>query len=233
MNSYELKVIATIHTEFPAKFGLPRQSNLIPELCGTIIFEPDFRDKDAVRGLEDFSHLWLIWGFSGGFSSCHNSEQWSPTVRPPRLGGNTRVGVFATRSPNRPNPIGLSVVKLLEIRPQTANGPQLYVSGIDMMDGTPIFDIKPYLPHIESISGAKGGFAVRESGSKLNVIIPKNLEDIFPSDFISKVSSLLSEDPRPSYQHDPSRIYGFVYDHHEIKFSVDRDTAIVCSISPV
>ena len=227
----ELKIIARIRTDFPTKFGLPRQSGLAEELCGTIVFEKEFRTPDALRGLEDFSHIWLIWGFSEGFVSASDRDgTWSPTVRPPRLGGNRRMGIFATRSPNRPNPIALSCVKIESIEKTDRDGHVIHVSGIDMMDGTPIYDIKPYLPHTESIPDAKGGFAIPASEHSLQVECDEEILDIIPSEKRDALIAVLSEDPRPSYQNDPEREYGFPFAGFEVKFKVDGNTLKITEI---
>ena len=216
--------IAHIHTDFPEKFGLPRQSMLVPSLCGRIVFEPEYRSPDALRGLDGYSHLWLIWGFSDGFaSSSDGSRPFSPTVRPPRLGGNTRVGVFATRSPNRPNPLALSCVKI-----ESVDGCEITVSGIDMADGTPIYDIKPYLPHVDAIPDAKGGFAAEVSGARLSVVFSGGVKEKIPPGKLDALIGALSEDPRPQYQND-SRIYGMSFAGLEIGFSVDGGTLTVVS----
>lgn len=218
--------IATIRTGFPTKFGVPRQSGLIPELKGVIVFEPQFRNADALRGLEGFSHIWLIWEFSEAVR-----ENWSPTVRPPRLGGNTRLGVFATRSPFRPNPIGLSCVKLDSIELNTPDGPVLHVSGPDLMDGTPIYDIKPYIPYTDCISDATSGFTDTVAMHKLNVVIPQQLEAKTKPETLGALRAILAEDPRPRYQDDPDREYGFDFDGYSVKFRVsDADTLIVTDI---
>ena len=188
-------VIARIRTDFPTKFGIPRQSGLVKELQGTIIFEPEYRNPEAVRGLEDFSHVWLIWEFSES-----KRDGWSPTVRPPKLGGNIRKGVFATRSPFRPNPIGLSAVKLEKVDIHPELGPVLHVSGADLMDGTPIYDIKPYIPYADCIPDAKGGFTRETDNSLLEVIFPENLLEIIPFEKQKAVMQILAFDPRPSYQ---------------------------------
>ncbi len=219
--AYEMRPIATIHTDFPTKFGIPRQGGLIEELHSTIVFEPEFRNPDALRGLEEFSHLWLIWQFSDALR-----DTWSPTVRPPRLGGNVKKGVFATRSPFRPNPIGLSVVKFDGME-QTSKGIILHISGADLMDGTPIYDIKPYLPHIDAIPDASGGFAKEVNSYELQVIFPDALLQKLPADKREAAIAVLKQDPRPSYQNDPTRIYGFPFAGHEIKFMVDGDTLTV------
>ena len=218
--------IATIHTGFSTKFGVPRQSGLVPELKGTIVFEPRFRNADALRGLEGFSHIWLIWEFSEAVR-----EDWSPTVRPPRLGGNTRLGVFATRSPFRPNPIGLSCVKLESIELNGPNGPVLHVSGADLMDGTPIYDIKPYIPYTDCQPDATAGFTDSVSMHRLDVIIPHDLEAKTKPGTLNALRGILAEDPRPRYQDDPDREYGFDFDGYSIKFKVpDADTLTVTDI---
>lgn len=222
-NQYALKTIARIHNDFPTKFGLPRQSGLIDTLRSEIIFEPAYRTPDALRGLEGYSHLWLIWGFSE-----FARENWSPTVRPPRLGGNTRMGVFATRSPNRPNPIGLSCVKLLEIAASTSNGLTLLVSGADLMDGTPIFDIKPYLPYADSHPDAVGGFTDAQRFAPLEVVFPPQWLALIPSERRETLMAVLADDPRPAYQDDPARVYGFFYAGYDVRFTVaDRLLTVV------
>ena len=228
----ELKIIARIRTDFPEKFGLPRQSGIVPELCGIVVFEPEYRNPDALRGLEGYSHLWLLWGFSEGFASesQRTEKNWSPTVRPPRLGGNVRMGVFATRSPNRPNPVGLSCVKLDGIETDPKDGPVLRVSGIDMMDGTPIYDIKPYLPHVDSHPDARGGFAGEVTGARLSVKVPDELLPTLPEDKREPLIALLREDPRPSYQRDEERVYGFPYAGFEVSFRVAGDVLTVCGV---
>ncbi len=223
----ELEIIAKIHTDFPTKFALPRQSMLNKNLMGEIELLGKYRNPDALRGLEGYSHLWLIWGFSEKFASREKSGgDWNPTVRPPRLGGNTRVGVFATRSPNRPNPIGLSVVKIESI---DFDNVRITVSGIDMTDGTPIYDIKPYLPHVDSVSTAKGGFAVDVKDASLSVEIPDELKNRLEPYKLAGLVECLREDPRPSYQHD-SREYGFPYAGHEVRFVVEGDRLTVTGI---
>lgn len=207
--------IAKIRTGFSAKFGIPRQSGLVPELKGIIVFEPEFCNADALRGLEGFSHIWLIWEFSEAVR-----EQWSPTVRPPRLGGNTRLGVFATRSPFRPNPIGLSCVKLDSIELNTSEGPIIHVSGVDLMDGTPIYDIKPYIPYTDCITDATAGFTDSISMHKLDVTIPEHLETKTNPETLNALRGVLAEDPRPRYQHDPDREYGFDFNGYSVKFKV-------------
>ena len=220
-----LKVIAHIHTAFPTKFGIPRQSGLVEELRGEIIFTSEYRNPDALRGLEDFSHIWLVWQFSGAVR-----ESWSPTVRPPRLGGNTRVGVFATRSPFRPNPLGLSSVKLEAIDQRPDVGPVLIVRGADLMDGTPIYDIKPYLPYVDSHPEAKGGFAEEKKDYKLDVNFPEMYLEQIPAEKRAALIQILEQDPRPSYQKDPVRIYGMSYAGMEIHFRVDKETLYVTEV---
>lgn len=221
-----MEIIARIHSDFSSKFGIPRQSGLIPSLKATIVFEPKFRNPDALRGLEDFSHIWLLWEFSESVRST-----WSPTVRPPRLGGNKRMGVFATRSPFRPNPIGLSCVKLDSIVWQGENAPVLCVSGADLLDGTPIYDIKPYLPFTDSQPEATGGFTDEVSRRQLKVICSQELKQSIPEKHRQAVIEILSQDPRPSYQHNPERIYGMEYADMEIRFTVDDDTLTVKEIT--
>lgn len=222
---YPMKIIAHIHTDFTDKFGIPRQSGLVPELQGVIRFEPEYRSVDAVRGLEGFSHLWLIWQFSKAVRA-----DWSPTVRPPRLGGNTRVGVFATRSPYRPNPIGLSCVQLTRVDLTAPDGPLIYVSGGDLLDGTPIFDIKPYLAYADSHPAAVGGFTQSGKDFQLEVDFPAELLEKVSEDKKSALIGVLSQDPRPSYQDDPDRIYGMDFAEYNIKFRVHDGTLSVLSL---
>ena len=222
----KIQPIATIRTGFPTKFGIPRQSGLVPELKGTVVFNPEYRNPDALRGLEGFSHIWLIWEFSEAVR-----EDWSPTVRPPRLGGNARLGVFATRSPFRPNPIGLSCVKLDSIELSTPNGPVLHVSGADLMDGTPIYDIKPYIPYTDCVPDATAGFTGSVSMHRLNVIIPEQLQAKIKPGTLAALRGILAQDPRPRYQDDPNREYGLVFEGYTIKFTVpDADTLTVTDI---
>lgn len=220
----ELKVIARIETDFKTKFGIPRQSGLV-DLEGLIIFEPEYRNEAALRGIEDFSHLWLIWSFSKA-----EREGWSPTVRPPRLGGNKRLGVFATRSPFRPNPIGLSSVRLLGTV-KTEKGLALRVSGADLLNGTPIYDIKPYLPYTDSHPNAVGGFADERLNDALEVDFPSELLTQIPENKRSALSELLSEDPRPHYISDDKRIYGFEFAELEIKFKVKNNILTVVEVT--
>lgn len=225
MKDCEMKIIAKVYTDFPEKFGIPRQSGLVKTLKGRIVFEPPYRDYRAVKELSEYSHIWLIWLFS----RCER-EGWSATVRPPRLGGNKRVGVFATRSPYRPNPIGLSAVKLDRVISDESLGPVLEVSGIDMADGTPILDIKPYLSFADSYPDAVCGFADRLYGQSLNVVIPDELLSSIPADLTDTLKDLLAEDPRPRYQNDPERVYGFTFNKYEVKFKVEGDVLTVISV---
>lgn len=209
--------IAHIHNDLATKFGAPRQSGLIPQLEATIVFEPAFRNAEALRGLEGFSHIWLLWDFS----EAHLTE-WLPTVRPPRLGGNKRMGVFATRSPFRPNPIGLSSVRLTGIEHSTLEGPVLHIEGADLMNGTPILDIKPYLPFTDCHPEATAGFAMEAAKQPaLEVVIPPAVETLFTPRQAEALREMLASDPRPHYQNDSSRIYNMVYAGHEVRFRVD------------
>ena len=221
-----MKIIAHIENDFSTKFGIPRQSGLVNSLRSRIVFAPEYRNPDAFRGLEDFSHVWLIWEFSQAVR-----QKWSPTVRPPRLGGNTRMGVFATRSPFRPNPVGLSAVQLEEVVLHGADAPYLVVSGADLMNGTPIYDIKPYLPHIDSHPDARGGFAVPAAEHRLKVVFPEQWLEKVPEQLRDGLTEVLAQDPRPSYQHDPELIYGFGFARLEVKFTVDGDVLTVCGVT--
>ena len=222
-----MKIIARIETEFGSKFGVPRQSGLIDELRGRIVFEPEYRVPEALRGIEGFSHIWLIWSFSQA-----QRDSWSPTVRPPRLGGNTRMGVFATRSPFRPNAIGLSSVRLIGVDYDCPDAPVLIVAGADLMDGTPIYDIKPYLPYTDSHPDATGGFtdAHPQEREMLDVVIPDHLATRLDDRSLAALRSTLARDPRPRYQDDGLRIYGMSFARHEIKFTVSDHTATVVEI---
>ncbi len=222
MNTAEIKIIARIRTDFPEKFGVPRQSGLIPELQGKIVFEPEFRSADAVRGIEEYSHLWLIWQFSKAVR-----EDWSPTVRPPRLGGNARIGVFASRAPFRPNALGLSSVKLEKVELDPVLGPVLHVSGVDMVDGTPIFDIKPYLCYADSHPEATGGLKGIGKGDPLEVECPAELLAQVPEDRREGLLAVLANDPRPRYQNDSERVYGLSFGGVNVRFRVDGQRAIV------
>ena len=217
--------IAYIKSDFPEKFGIPRQSGLVEELTATVVFQPPYRVPDALRGLEGFSHLWLIWEFSQA-----RRESWSPTVRPPRLGGNKRLGVFATRSPFRPNPLGLSCVRLLEIRQDREQGTVLVVSGADLLDGTPIYDIKPYLPYADCKPEAVGGFAARPKGADLAVDCSPALLDRVPEDKRAALLAVLAQDPRPQYQDDPERVYGMAFAGLEVKLRVAGERLTVTEI---
>ena len=224
---FTMQPVARIRSEFAEKFGVPRQSGLVEELEAEIVFEPAYRNPDALRGLEEFSHVWLIWVFDRAVR-----ETWSPTVRPPRLGGNARMGVFATRSPFRPNPIALSCVKLAGIR-QTAAGPVIRVLGADLVDGTPILDIKPYIPYADSHPDAMGGFASVPAGETLEVVIPPELLAQIPEAHREALRGVLAQDPRPHYQKDPERIYGFPFAGMEVRFSVDGTRLTVRDIQRI
>lgn len=219
-----LRPIAHIHTQFPEKFGIPRQSGLVEDLRARVVFEREYRIREAFRGLEDFSHLWLLWQFT-------ESRGWSPTVRPPRLGGNQRMGVFATRSPFRPNPIGLSCVKLEGVDYDAPDGPALLVRGADLLDGTPILDVKPYVPLADCRTDAKGSFSDDHREDRLSVDIPPALLEKVAQDLRPALLGVLSQDPRPSYQKDPERVYGMAFAEMEIKFTVDGDTLHVIEIA--
>ncbi len=225
MKNNPFKYIAKIHTDFPEKFGLPRQSGLIKELKGEIVFEEEFRHPSALKGLEGFSHIWLLWDFS-----CSHKEKWSPTVRPPRLGGNKRLGVFATRSPFRPNPIGLSCVKLEEIRETKDKGTVLIVSGVDLMDGTPILDIKPYLPFADCIPSATGGFAQEVFGDKLTVEISPEDQKKLSENQKAALISVLANDPRPAYKEDGEKIYAFDFAGFTVQFKVENKKATILNL---
>ena len=221
-----MKIIGHIRTDFPEKFGLPRQSGLVPGLRGRIVFLPEYRVPAALRGIEGFSHIWLLWEFSDAVRST-----WSPTVRPPRLGGNTRMGVFATRSPFRPNPIGLSCVRLDAVEYGAPDGPALCVSGVDMRDNTPLYDIKPYLPAADCHPEASGGFAVAAALHTLSVELPEELAAKLSPEEAKALCALLAEDPRPGYSNDPERIYGFSFAGHAIRFTVNGETLTVRSVT--
>ena len=223
-----LQVIARIRSDFPTKFGIPRQSGIVSQLRASVVFEPAFRNPDALRGLEDFSHIWLIWEFSESVRT-----QWSPTVRPPRLGGNARMGVFATRSPFRPNPLGLSCVRLETICQDPDLGHILIVSGADLMDGTPIFDIKPYIPYADCHPEASGGFASVPAGACLTVDCPPGLLEVVPAASREALLGVLAQDPRPAYQHKPGRIYGLYFAGCNVRFTVDEDRLTVTEIRPL
>ena len=220
-----MKIIARIHCDFKEKFGIPRQSGLVPQTRAKIVFEPEYRNADALRGIETYSHLWLIWAFSKA-----ERDSWSPTVRPPRLGGNTRLGVFATRSPFRPNAIGLSSVTLEEVILHSPDGPVLIVGGADLLDGTPIYDIKPYLPYVDSHPDARGGVTERTADYALEVVFPDDLLARIDWDKREALCGVLAGDPRPSYQNDPSRVYGVRYAQYNVKFTVDEGTLTVVDV---
>ena len=220
-----MKPVARIRSDFPTKFGIPRQAGLVEALTATVVFEPEFRDPEALRGIEDFSHLWLIWEFSAA-----KRDSWSPTVRPPRLGGNTRVGVFATRSPFRPNSIGLSCVRLLGVEHTHDAGTVLHVAGADLMDGTPIFDIKPYIPYADCHPDATEGFTAPGQDYLLEVDIPQRLLARIPEDRREALKGVLAQDPRPSYQRDPERVYGFGFAGLEVRFTVRDGVLLVQDI---
>ena len=223
-----IQVIARMHSDFATKFGIPRQSGLVEELKSTIVFEPEFRNADALRGIEDFSHLWIIWQFSEAVR-----QGWSPTVRPPRLGGNTRMGVFATRSPFRPNNLGLSCVKLLGVEQTKEFGTVLHVGGADLMDGTPIFDIKPYIPYADCQPEATGGFTDTAGDFLLQVDFPAQLLRILPESKREAAIQVLSHDPRPSYQRKPDRVYGLTFAGYDLRFRVQEDVLTVVEVTPV
>lgn len=223
-----LKIIAKISSDFPTKFGIPRQSGLVDSLKSTIVFEPEYRNPHALRGLEGYSHIWLIWQFSQTAR-----EDWRPTVRPPRLGGNTKMGVFASRAPFRPNPIGLSSVKLDKIQLESPHGPLLFVSGADLMHGTPIYDIKPYLPYVDCHPDAAGGFALQSKEGALAVDFPVQLRRLMPKERIDSLLDLLAQDPRPAYQNAPLRIYGFEFAGFEVRFTVDKNILTVKELIPL
>ena len=223
-----IRPIAHIHTDFKEKFGIPRQSGRVPSLIGRIVFLPEFRNPDALRGIEGFSHLWLIFDFS-----LAHREEWSPTVRPPRLGGNTRIGVFASRSPFRPNPIGLSSVRLVEVEHTEKEGDVLVVSGADLLDGTPIFDIKPYIPFSDSHPDAVGGYADEVKDHRLSVEFPEEWLLKIPEEKRQALVDCLAEDPRPSYQDDPARIYSMRFAEFDVHFTVSNGNLTVTSVDKV
>ena len=224
MDTVNIRIIARMHSDFSTKFGIPRQSGLVESLRSTIVFEPEFRNADALRGIEDFSHLWIIWQFSEAVRG-----DWSPTVRPPRLGGNTRMGVFATRSPFRPNSLGLSCVRLLRVERDAKRGSTLIVGGADLMNGTPIIDIKPYIPYSDAHPEAVSGFAP-DAGRKLTVVIPEALMCRIRADKLEALRGVLANDPRPRYQDDPARVYAMDFAGMNIKFTVCGDTLTVTEI---
>ena len=227
MDELTIRPIARIRSDFLEKFTIPRQSGLVRSLRAEVVFEQKYRDMSAVRGLEEFSHLWLIWGFS-----AVKETRWSPTVRPPRLGGNRRMGGFATRSPFRPNRLGLSCLELLEVRQDRLLGPVLTVGGGDLLDGTPIYDIKPYLPYADCRPEALGGFASCPQGPALQVDIPQKLLERVPPEKREALLGVLAQDPRPSYQSDPERIYGAAFGGLEVRFRVSGKVLTVLEVSP-
>lgn len=218
----ELKIIGHVRSDFPEKFGIPRQSGLVEELKSRIVFLPEYRVREAFRGLEGYSRIWILWQFSLAVR-----EKWSPTVRPPRLGGNERVGVFASRSPFRPNPIGLSAVKLDRIEPDAAEGPVLHISGADIMDGTPVLDIKPYLSYVDAYPDESGGFAFQQREGTLEVDIPPELLEKIPQGKREALIAVLAQDPRPAYQEDPGRVYGMSFAGVEVSFVVEGERLTV------
>ena len=224
-NLTPFQTIAHIHSDFTSKFGIPRQSGLVESVHSTIIFEPAFRNPDALRGLEGYSHIWLLWEFSESMG-----KEWSPTVRPPRLGGNKRMGVFATRSPFRPNPIGLSSVKIIGIELDTPKGPLIHVAGADLLDGTPIYDIKPYLAYTDSHADALSGFALTNEAPKVEVVFADSACKKLDESLKAEIIAILAEDPRPGYQDDPGRIYTFKYSDFEVSFKVENGIISVIDI---
>ena len=226
MQTVEFRVIAHIENDYKEKFGIPRQSGLVESLVSRIVFEPEYRNPDAFRGMEGYSHLWLLWHFS----EADRGEEWSPTVRPPRLGGNTRVGVFATRSPFRPNSVGMSSVKLERFEVDKVLGPVLYVSGADLLDGTPIFDVKPYLAYVDSHPEARDGFALNQKEGTLIVEIPAEWLEKVPVEKREGLKELLAQDPRPQYQNDPERVYKMRFGEQEVWFRVDGSMLTVCNV---
>ena len=224
---HTVHVIARLHSDFSTKFGIPRQSGLVDALRSTVIFEPEFRSSEAVRGLEGFSHIWLLWQFSRAVR-----DGWSPTVRPPRLGGNRRLGVFASRSPFRPNPIGLSAVRLVGVELGGGDGPLLHVAGADLMDGTPIYDIKPYIPYADAHPEATGGFTDAVPRRTLAVDCPPPLLEAVPAEKRGALLGVLAEDPRPSYQNEPRRVYGMSFAGVDVRFTVEGDRLTVREVVP-
>lgn len=224
-DEFTVRAIAHIRSDFPEKFGIPRQSGIVEELKSTVIFEPAYRNTDAVRGLEQYSHIWLLWRFS----ECAD-KPFTPTVRPPRLGGNTRMGVFATRSPFRPNSIGLSCVRLEKIDFTSPDAPVLHVAGADLMDATPILDVKPYLPYADSVPTASGGFALQSKEDILNVDFPHELLEKIPEEKQPALLRVLAQDPRPAYHADAERVYGFTFAGFTIKFTVCENVLSVTAV---
>lgn len=229
MSELVIKPIAYVYNDYQAKFGVPRQSGVVEEVTSRVVFLPEYRRAEALRGLEGFSHIWLIWQFSQGFAA-DTAAEWSPTVRPPMLGGNTRVGVFASRSPRRPNPLGLSAVRLLKIEYDAPDAPALLVAGADCVSGTPVFDVKPYVPYADAIPDALGGFAVPKEGHRLTVDFPPVLLQKLPRDKQAAVMSVLAADPRPAYQNDPERVYGVSFGGFNLRFTVEGENLSVCKV---
>lgn len=223
-----MKVIGHIRTDFPSKFGIPRQSGLIDGLKGKIILEPEYRNPQVYKGIEEFSHIWLLWEFSEA-----KKEHWSATVKPPRLGGKTRMGVFATRAPFRPNNIGLSCVKLDRVEQDEKDGPVLWVVGVDLLDGTPIYDIKPYIPLTDCHPEASEGYTKETKIHELKVEFPEELLNQYPEEKRQAVLGILAQDPRPTYFQDPERVYGVPFAGFDVKFRVDGDTLVVCGLEPL
>ena len=223
-----MNIIAHIHTDLPTKFGVPRQSGLVDALKARIVFTEPYRDPEALRGIEDFTHIWLIWEFSQA-----RRDDWSPTVRPPRLGGNRRLGVFATRSPFRPNAIGLSCVKLERVELHTTEGPILFVAGADLMDGTPIFDIKPYVPYADAHPEASSGFTAALPDAPLNVVFPDEWRHLFTAGQQAAIIGILERDPRPHYHDDPERVYGMTFAGYNVRFRVQGSSATVCGAEKI
>lgn len=227
MEEWTLRPVAHIHSDFTEKFGIPRQSGLVKELRARVVFLPEYRVREAFRGLEGFTHLWLVWGFSQNLG-----QGWAPTVRPPRLGGNVRMGVFATRSPFRPNPIGLSCVELERIDYDAPDGPALVVGGADLLNGTPIFDVKPYVPHTDCRPQARGGFSDAHREDRLEVDFPPQLEALVPEEKRAALRGVLAGDPRPSYHHDPERLYGLGFAGLQVRFTVAGGVLHVKEVAP-
>ena len=221
----EIQPIAHFESPFTTKFGIPRQSGLVPDLTGRIVFAPEYRQMDAVRGIDGFDYLWLVWEFS-----ANRDAEKSLTVRPPRLGGNQRMGVFATRSPFRPNNLGLSCVKFDRVENDPKLGPVIYVRGADLMDGTPIYDIKPYIPYADAHPDARGGFTDNNDWQPLEVIIPEEIANTFSPTELSSLRGVLSQDPRPQYHNDPNRIYGMPFAGRDVKFKVNGNILTVHNI---
>lgn len=220
---YAIRPVARIHTQFPTKFGVPRQSGLVESLTGTIVFEPEFRNPDALRGIEGFSHLWLVWGFD---QARRADGGWTPLVRPPRLGGNAKLGVFATRSPFRPNNLGLSAVVLERVEQTAEHGTVLHVRGADLVDGTPLYDIKPYVPYTDALTNATGGFAAERDQGLLQVACPEEVREMLGEE-AQALCDVLARDPRPAFHDDPERVYGLAFSHWDVKFRVDAGTCVV------